>query len=354
MPIRDREHGQILMEREAAREKAREAERAAEAHRRQEEADARARERQRDQLREEARAAIKNEVAISQLTDEQELGVRHVIDMAMQDPPVRICWLRHGTQSGDLVTATNAVSWGRARTITIWPLSTRIRVAVGLHELGHQRDLDDRRRSKIGREVFAWSWARNHALVWDEITDGHLRHCLGTYLASATKADVLDVIAAEEFLREPLARHRKPAQFAVRDFLEADFRRVWGRLDCQGPHCGSRTGTAVCKRGLRALCRRCAGHADVDAQFAEMRAARKTPPARRFAPLPPRRCARCGYLPTDVPRPATEWRASIHPSDQRIENRIPANAEHLVPFCRSCAAKYGHGPTTYPTPLKEK
>jgi len=127
---------------------------------------------------------------------------RQAVDLAAVEPVIEIVWLSPDSTSRDLVGLGNAAAViGRRRAIVAEPIVDSHTAATVLHELGHHRDPNVLHSPPLTREVFAWRWAREHALVWDAGAQACMVEALQSYIKAADRRDLLDVVAAEEFVR---------------------------------------------------------------------------------------------------------------------------------------------------------
>ena len=123
---------------------------------------------------------------------------QHAIGLAAEEPRVTIHWLELGAISTRLVGDGNAVAVPAKLAIACPPIWNVETAATVLHEVAHTRD--QRNRTTLDREIFAWRWARQRALLWDDTAQRRMVESLQTYLTKAKLPDVLKVIEAEEFL----------------------------------------------------------------------------------------------------------------------------------------------------------
>jgi hypothetical protein len=124
---------------------------------------------------------------------------RHAVDLSFDEPRVRIEWLELGTKSGELVGIGNAIAFRGVKTIACPPITDVSSYVIALHEIAHCRDKG--RGGRLEGEVFAWKWAREHALVWNEQAQNRMTSALSSYLRIAKgDDDILGAIAAERFM----------------------------------------------------------------------------------------------------------------------------------------------------------
>lgn len=129
------------------------------------------------------------------------------VDLAHVDPAITIEWLRPIERSTALVGYDNALAHSAAKAVICPPIIDVSTAVVVLHEIGHVRT-KTLRDNRLQRECKAWRWAREHALTWDEIAQRRMCDSLKTYLKSAKREDILDVLEIEK-LCSPLEFQRE-------------------------------------------------------------------------------------------------------------------------------------------------
>ena len=92
----------------------------------------------------------------------------------------------------------NALAFPNAKVAVCPPITSVRSYVVVLHEVGHNRDRSS--YGKLAREVFAWRWAREHALVWDEEAQNCMVDSLRSYLVNTELKDVLGVLEVERLI----------------------------------------------------------------------------------------------------------------------------------------------------------
>jgi hypothetical protein len=76
-------------------------------------------------------------------------------------------------------------AWMRTRKIQVGKISSVISYVVALHEIGHIMDTEN--TSKQDREIFAWEWAMDNALVWNDRCQEKMEQCLASYAIAFAK-----------------------------------------------------------------------------------------------------------------------------------------------------------------------
>lgn len=98
-----------------------------------------------------------------------------------------LCHVRKITRK---TSSSRGRAWRDTRTIAIPPVRSAITYAVALHEIGHV--LGKSGRTRLDREVYAWQWAEQHAMVWTDSMDHKRSRCLATYVAWAKRRQKAD------------------------------------------------------------------------------------------------------------------------------------------------------------------
>jgi hypothetical protein len=65
--------------------------------------------------------------------------------------------------------------------IKISPVKTHLTYAVALHEVGHI--LGTQGKHRIDRELNAWLWAMEHALIWTDVMEARKKRSLERYIS---------------------------------------------------------------------------------------------------------------------------------------------------------------------------
>jgi hypothetical protein len=81
--------------------------------------------------------------------------------------------------------STGGRAWRKTRRIAVRPVKSSKTYAIALHELGHVLGRTGPRR--LDKEVFAWDWAFQHALIWDPVMEAERARCLGSYVVWAQR-----------------------------------------------------------------------------------------------------------------------------------------------------------------------
>jgi hypothetical protein len=84
---------------------------------------------------------------------------------------------------------SQARSVRKAGEITIAPITTRLRYAKALHEIGHLLGRHQTSRHVMVREGWAWRWAQSNALVWTPAMQRDAEKALAWYAPRAAKID---------------------------------------------------------------------------------------------------------------------------------------------------------------------
>jgi hypothetical protein len=81
--------------------------------------------------------------------------------------------------------STGGRAWRKTRRIAVRPVKSDKTYAIALHELGHVLGRTGPRR--LDKEVFAWDWAYQHALIWTDTMDAERARCLQSYVVWAQR-----------------------------------------------------------------------------------------------------------------------------------------------------------------------
>ena len=146
-----------------------------------------------------ADAAARAVLAGGRRVDPLIAKLRHAfVEATFVEPVVTVHWLTPGTRSTELIGPRNGSAFYATRRIVTEAIVDHATAAGALHELGHLREPGG---PKLTREVHAWKWAIRHAPTWTNGMQAELVRCVATYVEAAGRADVLGVVAAEQFIR---------------------------------------------------------------------------------------------------------------------------------------------------------
>jgi hypothetical protein len=111
---------------------------------------------------------------------ERDVHIRHLIDLALESPILRVAWVRPGTESERVIRPGNGVAFLFERAFAAPAICTMKHVAKGPHEKGHHRS--KRVIGTLASEILAWEWAREHALYRDWQCHAEMKRCLRLYM----------------------------------------------------------------------------------------------------------------------------------------------------------------------------
>jgi len=174
----------------------------------------------REQLYRAARAAADEWRPGAGKDPELERLRRHVIDLALEDPPITVHWLGRDSATERLVQKDNAVALTGHRAVLVQAVINEPTYVSVLHEFGHIRA--PRSGGPLQQEAAAWRYARQVALVWTRECQQTMVSCLNTYLAIAdrTTTNLMGALEIDrlcgsfEYAQE---RHRRLEQEIKRD-----------------------------------------------------------------------------------------------------------------------------------------
>ena len=123
---------------------------------------------------------------------------RHAVDLALEEPAIKVHWLQRDSATEKLVAGSRAVALPGHRTIMATPIVGEATYVGVLHELGHLRARDG--VGKIQREAAAWRYCRRSALVWSEECQRTMARSINTYVTNAerTATNLLGALEVEK------------------------------------------------------------------------------------------------------------------------------------------------------------
>lgn len=92
---------------------------------------------------------------------------------------------KHNIECFESAPSGKGKAWMAARKIQIGKVSSVISYIVALHEIGHVMDTENTDIQE--REVFAWDWAIQNTLVWNERCREKMEQCLASYVIGFAK-----------------------------------------------------------------------------------------------------------------------------------------------------------------------
>jgi len=85
--------------------------------------------------------------------------------------------------------------------IEIQPITTLIRYAVALHEIGHIRGRYQDHHNEVVSERWAWEWARRNAVIWSPAMDRFAERALRGYQRHRDRSRIIWKVRPSQLAR---------------------------------------------------------------------------------------------------------------------------------------------------------